>query len=198
MSIPVVWLRRRLAAPRPLRAGIIALGATSAAYALCILLLAVGGAKPGPAPWLAIPVDTYFWWEALFIGPVIFFAGIMAAGVLHLAAKAFGGTGTFEATLALLGFAVAISTTATLIPDTVVGLALCAGLVDPAWWADAIARPTPTLAVIWIYLLLYIALFLTTFPAVARVAHGLARGPALLVGWSAFAVYQVFLYVFVR
>jgi hypothetical protein len=41
-------------------------------------------------------------------------------------------------------------------------------------------------------------LFLTTFPRVARVAHRLSSGRAIAVGWSAFAVYQLVLYVFVR
>jgi hypothetical protein len=195
---PVRWLTNRLAAPRALRDGLVVLAATAAAYASCNLLLAAGGAQPGPPPWLALPAATYFWWEAAFIGPVIFLAGILAAAVLHLGARAFGGTGSFESTLALLGWAVGVSTTATLVPDTFVGIALCTGLADPAWWASAIAGPSVVLAIVWFYLLLYVTLFLVMFPAVARVAHGLAPGPSLVVGWGTFVVYQLVLFVFVR
>jgi hypothetical protein len=158
----------------------------------------VGGAQPGPAPWLVLPPATYFWWESLFIAPVIVGAGILAAGVLQLGARAVGGRGSFEDTLGLLGWAIAASTLATLIPDLAIGVALCAGLVRPETWMDAITRPTPVLALVWVYLLTYVALFLVTFPAVARAAHGLGRGRAIALGWTTFAVYQLLVYVFVR
>jgi hypothetical protein len=194
----LLGIRDRAEGRPRLRGGLTALVLVALGYAACILLLAVGGAKPGPAPWLSLSRDTYFWWEALFIAPVIVGSGILAAGVLQLGARALGGRGSFEDTLGLLGWAIAASTLATLLPDLGIGIALCAGLVRSDTWMDAITRPTPVLALVWVYLLTYVALFLTTFPAVSRAAHGLTGLRAIGVGWAAFAAYQVLVYVFVR
>ena len=83
-------------------------------------------------------------------------------------------------------------------PDGVIGLLLCAGAIDPTAWFQAITHPTAVLAGVWVYLLLYLACFLVSFPRVARVAHRLSGGRAIVAGWSAFVIYQLFLYVFIR
>lgn len=191
-------LRRWLARPRRLRDGLLVLAAYSAGYAVCLLLLALGGVAPGLAPWLAIPEDVYFFWESAFIAPVIVLAAVLAAGVLHLVARALGGRGDFDDTMALVGVTTAIASLTTLVPDTVVGLLLCAKALDPGAWMHAIVRPSPTLAIIWVYLSLYMIAFAVAYPAIARVVHGLRGGRALCAGWTAFVVYQAFLFVFVR
>ena len=196
--IPDRLLRRWLERPAALRRGLVALGTYALGYALCLLLLALGGARPGAAPWLAIPTADYFLWESLFIAPVIVCGGVLAAALAHLIALALGGRGTFEDTMALIGVSTAFASLTTLVPDTVVALLLCAGIVDSAAWMTAITSATPTLAVVWGYLALYLVAFGIGYPAAARVAHRLPRGRARLVGWTSFAVYQTLLYVFVR
>ena len=196
--LTVHWFEGQMRRPDRLRRGLSALAAIAAGYAVAIVLLALGGAAPGTAPWLALPTETYFYWEATFIAPVIFAAGLLAAATMQLLARAAGGRGSFEGTLALLGPAIAISTLATLIPDTGIALALIAGVVEPAVWMRGITSASWVLAAVWVYLVAYVTCFLVAFPVVARVAHGLRGGRALAVGWATFAVYQLFLYVFVR
>jgi hypothetical protein len=191
-------LRRLQRDPARLRRGLLALAALAVAYMACILLLAIGGARPGTDPWLAIPLDTYFYWEALFIGPVIFAGGMLAAAAIHLTARAVGGRGEFDDGMALVGTATAIASLATLVPDTIIGALLCAGVIEAAAWMDGVTHPSPTLAFVWSYLFLYVAAFLALYPAVARVAYGLRGVRAVLTGVTGFAVYQAFLYIFVR
>ena len=62
----------------------------------------------------------------------------------------------------------------------------------------AVVRPSPTLAIIWVYLSLYVIAFAVAYPAIARVVHGLRGGRALCAGWASFVVYQTLLFVFVR
>jgi hypothetical protein len=197
-AFPDVLLRGWLARPHRLRDGVIVLAAYALGYAVCLLLLAAGGAQPGTAPWLTIPASTYFWWESTFIGPVIFVAGVLAAAILHLCARALGGRGDFDDTMALVGFSTALASLTTLVPDTIIALLLCAGVVDPAAWMHAITRPSATLAMVWVYLLLYAAAFALLYPGVARLVHGLRGWRALAAGWTSFVVYQVLLYVFIR
>lgn len=200
MPLPLTqpWMDTRLHDPARLRRGLLALAGIGVAYAICMLLLALGEVGPGPAPWLVIPRETYFYWESTFILPVIFLGGLLAAATLHLLARALGGSGSFDDTMALVGVSVALSTLWTVLPDTVVGLLLIGGVIDPALWMQAISEPGWVLALIWVYLLAYLASFLWSFRVVAHAVYALRGYRALLAGWTSFAVYQLFLYVFIR
>lgn len=191
-------LQRRLADPRRLHKSLRDLMLTGIAYSLAIVLLAIGGVGPGMASWLAIPTADYFRWEPLFTLPVMFLMALLAAAVMQLLARWLGGSGSFEDTVALIGPATAWATLCTLVPDTVIGLLLIGGVIDPAKWMTEIVRPSATLAMIWVYLLIYVAAFGVLYPQVARLVHGLSHSKARLAGWLAFLVYQSLLLVFIR
>jgi hypothetical protein len=169
------------------------------AYAAVIALLAAGGDRPGDLkPWLDIPASEYFWWEALFIAPVIVAGGLLATSCMYLLARAAGGTGTFDDTLALVGPTVAGCTLFTLIPDLTIAVLLTTGLLDAGAWLRDITRPSLTLALVWAYLALYAVAFLTAFPMVVAAAHRIRALPAVAIGSASFVVYQGVLVVFVR
>jgi hypothetical protein len=197
--VPRRVLRRRLADPAGLRVGMAWLGAVALAYAAVIALLAAGGDRPGDLPpCLNIPVSEYFWWEALFIAPVIVASGLLATSCMYLLARAAGGTGTFDDTLALAGPAIAGCTLFTLIPDLTIGVLLNTGVLDADAWLRDVTRPSLTLALVWAYLTLYAVAFLTAFPAVVAAVHRIRTPPAVAVGWASFAVYQGVMVIFVR
>ena len=192
-------LRRRLVGGHRVRSGVLYLVGTGIAYAVCILVLAAGGDRPGDlTPWLRIGTDSYFWWEAAFIAPVIVGSGLLTAACMYLLARAAHGTGSFDDTLALLGPAVALCTAVTLIPDLIIGGLLNAGIVASEQWMHDITHPTVTLALVWTYLVAYLVSFLVAFPVVVRTAHRLPWRVAVPVGWACFIAYQGVLLVFVR
>lgn len=198
----LIWLEalldRRSRRPDRVRRALLDLFWLGVAYSLVILVLAWGGVAPGMPSWLAIPTEDYFRWEPIFTTPVIVLSGILAAAVLHLLARWCGGKGSFEDSLTLIAPLTFIATLFTLIPDTLAGIALIAGWIDPQQWMVDIVRPSATLAMIWAYLLLYIAAFLTLYPMIGRKAYGLRPWPARWCGWAAFLVYQGVLLVFIR
>jgi hypothetical protein len=85
-------------------------------YALTTAGIAQSGGTPS-TPWLAIPQTDYFKWKAFFVAPVTLLCWVLAAGVMHLLSKLFQGRGTFDDMLALLGFAIALPTLVSLLPD---------------------------------------------------------------------------------
>jgi hypothetical protein len=195
----LAFVHRRLDDPRRLRNGMTWLIATALAYAVCILILAAGGAEPGNVPpWLTIPSATYFWWEAAFIAPVIIAAAVLTAGSMYLLARLAGGSGSFDDTLSLLGPAIAGCTLFTLIPDLIIGILLNTGALAADTWMHDITHPSLTLGLVWTYLSLYTLAFLVVFPIVAAAAHRLRVVPAIVIGWASFAVYQGCLFIFVR
>jgi hypothetical protein len=93
---------------------------------------------------------------------------------MYVLARAVGGTGTFDDTLALVGPAVAGCTLFTLIPDLTIGVLLNTGLLDADAWLRDVTQPSVTLSLVWAYVALYAVAFLTVFSMV--VAAG-APGP---------------------
>lgn len=56
--------------------------------------------------------------------------GLLATSSMYLLARAAGGTGSIDETMALVGPAIAGCTLFTLIPDLVIGVLLTTGAVD--------------------------------------------------------------------
>src|SRR5690242_13010780 len=102
------WLEL-LADPARLRHGFLAVLCVGLGYALTAGGIAASEGTPS-TPWLAIPPGDYFTWEALFVTPVTVLCWVLAGGTVHLVSKLCAGRGSFEDTLALLGFAVALPT----------------------------------------------------------------------------------------
>ena len=86
-----------LADPHRLRYGFAAVLLVGLDYGITEGGIALSGGMPS-TPWLAIPPVDYFKWEALFSAPVTVLSWILAAGVIHLLSRLFGGHGTFDDT----------------------------------------------------------------------------------------------------
>jgi len=187
-----------LADPARLRYGCLAVLLVGVGYAMTIAGIAWSGGTPS-TPWLAIPPTEYFKWEALFVTPVTVLCWILAAGVMHLLSKLFQGQGSFEDTLALLGFAIAIPTLVSLIPDAIRALLTALGVVSRAGWEQAVSQPgTPDWVFLWAYMIAYVVGLLCLFPVSIAVAERLRRRPAIAVGLIGALIYQGMYLIFVR
>lgn len=164
--------------------------ALASAYTVVCALLAWRGVDPVPAPWVAIPADSYYLWAIVFYGPALLAGWLLAAAVIQLWARALGGTGAFEDLVPALGLATALATLATLIPDLVMNvLGVYDGPWSKTWWGWS-------LAIGW--MTAYVVLFFVLYPRAVRAVHGLTRARAVLVGVGGFVVYQGFIFVFIR
>jgi len=114
-------------------------------------------------------------------------------------ARWLGGRGSFEDTLALVGFATAAATAAALIPDLIVTSVQIAGLLDYGVWRQAVdTLLSPWFLVTWAYLVAYRVLFLVFYAAVGRELHGLGTWRVWLTSLIGFLAYQGFILIFIR
>jgi hypothetical protein len=124
---------------------------------------------------------------------------ILAGGVVHLLSKPFGGRGTFDDTLALLGFAIALSTCVSLIPDAIRALLTSLGLVNRPAWERAVSEPgTPDFLLLWAYMIAYVLALLWLFPIAVACSQRLRSWSAIVVGVAAAVVYQGVYFIFIR
>ena len=184
---------------RGLRFGAAALGINAALYTLVYVFLAAGGGAPSSfAPWLAIPKELYYQYDRFILAPSMLLCWIAAAGVAQLLARLFGGRGSFEQTLAALGFAIGIASLASLLhdlPDSFLG---AIGVLDLRGYELTLNTPTIWRSILWTLYGLSLALFLYLFPAAVAAVQRIRRLPSIFVGVVAFATYQLTFLVFNR
>jgi hypothetical protein len=189
---------RLLADPARRRYGFFAVLLVGVGYAVTVGGIARSGGTPS-TPWLAIPREDYFRWEALFVAPVTLLCWVLAAGVVQLLGRLLRGEGAFEDTLALLGFAVALPTLVALIPDALRAALTTLGLQDRRAWEAAVAQPgTADWLFLWTYMAAYAAGLLGLFPLAVAAVHRLRRWPAVAVGVAGAVAYQGVYLIFVR
>lgn len=96
-------------------------------YSVTTAIAYLRGARPVIwRPWVGvIPEESYFLWEALFLVPLCLQLWILFAAMAHLLAKAQGGGGTFEGTMAVLAYTYSVPLVVLMwLPDVLQSLVL--------------------------------------------------------------------------
>lgn len=184
--------------PARLRYGFLAVLTVGLGYAITVAGIAFSGGIPS-LPWLAIPQAEYFKWEVLFVAPVTVLCWVLAGGVMHLLSKLFGGRGTYEDTVALLGFTIAFATFISLIPDALRAVLTSLGVINRAAWERAVNEPgTADFLFLWAYMIAYVVALLCLFPTSIAWSQRLPSWPAVVVGITGAIVYQGVYFIFIR
>ena len=103
---------------RHLRFGFLYMAIPVAFYTLMYVMLHAGGGAPSTfTPWLNIPKNEYYYYNQFLLAPSLILAWFSAAAMLQVVCRGLGGTGTFEATLSLLGLSISVAMWTTLIHD---------------------------------------------------------------------------------
>jgi len=184
--------------PKLLTYGISAVLLIGVLYTLTIIGLAVVGADISAPAWIAIPAEDYYFWEIFFAMPVYFLAWILATGLAHLMSKAFKGRGTFEGTLAVLGFALTIPSFVTWIPETIGTILFLLGVMSQAEWREIIARPGFGQVFAVAYQFIAVAWYLILFPIAIAATQKLRWWQAAIVGTLTVAIVGLVILIFIR
>jgi hypothetical protein len=184
---------------RRLQFGAGALLVTGILYTLVYVFLYVGGAHPTTfRPWRAIPADDYYRYNRFLLAPSLLMCWLLAGGVVQLLGRFFRGSGSFEDTLAALGFGIAVPTWASLVHDLSVSFLGAIRVIDAMEHEAAMNAPTPWRTLLWVSYSAYLVWFLVVFPKAVGAAQRVRSGPAMLVGILGFGVYQSVFLLFNR
>jgi hypothetical protein len=134
-------------------------------YTITVVMLAAAGALITAPAFLALSPENYYFCEMFFALPVMVLAWILAAGFVQFLSRWGKGSGTFEGTLAALGFAVTVPFLLTWIPETAFAVLLHLGMRQEEFmdlWTkpgflQTFALFYQIVAAVWIFLLITIA-----------------------------------------
>jgi len=185
--------------PRKLKLGLLAISLNALLYTFVYIFLTIGGGAPSTVtPWLAIPKDVYYFYNRFILAPSMFGCWILAAGVAHLLSRLFAGKGSFEDTLSVFGFGITIATFIALLHDFTDSFLGAIGVLDLRWYEVALNSPTIwRVILLTLYSIALIMLFLLLTKGVLA-SQKIKLGPAILIGFLSFVVYQGIFFVFNR
>lgn len=167
-------------------------------YTLTTVGNAAAGAQPLMPPLVAIPSESYYFWETFFMIPVYVVGWMLAAGIAQALGKLFGGSGNFGETLSVFGFALNIPWYITWMADSIIALLYLSGSMTQAEWKGLIEEPGlwqiatysyPLLSLVWLFALVAIAV---------SVVHRLRRWQTLLITTVTVIVLQIVMLIFIR
>src|SRR5512133_1437621 len=96
---------------RRLKYGFYAMVINAVVYTFVYIFLTIGGGAPSSFdPWLAVPKDVYYSYNRFWLAPSMLGCWILASGVAYLLSRLVSGKGSFDDTLSIFGFAIAIET----------------------------------------------------------------------------------------
>ncbi len=185
--------------PRRFRFGWYAILINMLLYTMVYVHLTIGGGAPSSfTPWLAIPKESYYFFDMFILAPSMLICWVSAAGIVQLTSKLFGGSGRFEDTLSVLGFAIGIACLASLLhdfPDTFLG---AIGVLDLREYEIMLNSPTIWRTILWLCYGTSFVLFVVLFWKAVGIAQKIRSLPAFFVGLLGFMTYQTLFLVFNR
>jgi hypothetical protein len=182
-----------------LKFGFYALLVPALGYTLFYLMAwRAGGAPSTFRPWLALPIEEYFKFDIFLSFPGYFVSWVTAASTLYLLSRALHGSGSFDDTLAAMGFGIGIATWSSMLHDLTDAILSTIGVIEMGEYEKMLNEPT-----FWRYLLLslysiYFLWFIYLFTLTILKAHKLKKWISLILGIFGLAVFQTMLFIFIR
>jgi Yip1 domain len=163
-----------------------------------IMAYSAGGAPSTFKPWLAVPIERYFYYGIYLSIPGYCIAVFTATSVGYLLSKLFGSHSTWDKLLCVNGLSVGVATWSTLLHDITDAFLAFIGVIDMKAYEAMMNAPT-----FWRYLLLtlmsiYVVWFIVLFVKGVRAVTQLAWRHSLVIGFVSFCVFQLVLLIFIR
>lgn len=182
---------------RMLKLGFTAVLIPAVLYTFVYIFLIFGGGQPFK-PWLDIPLDVYYRYNVFFCAPSMFLGWILAAAVVQVLSHLFNGKGTFEQTLAVMGFGIGIASWSTGIHDILTSFLGAIHVIDQRNYELILNSPTIWRAFLWLQMGIYLLWFIFLFSKGAKSVHRVTNWQATLLGIVGFLTYQLFFLIFNR
>lgn len=163
-----------------------------------IFLTAAHGAPSVFTPWLNIPKENYYAINRYLLAPSILMGWVVAVSFIQITARFLRGTGTFEQTLSVLALSISLAMWGSLIHDLPMSFLSATGVINASQHEVAMNEPTIYRTLLWISYTLYTLMFLIFFPLSVRVVHRLNIVQSIVIGVTAFILFQGIFLLFNR
>jgi hypothetical protein len=194
---PGKCMRGLLKMQHPARRVLLAVGAVGVFYLITSAILGLTGAVPTAPVFFGMDVDNYYFWQMIFVLPMLLATWLVSAGVIRVLERREKDGPGFGGTAALAGVALSSALFLAWIPSAVEAAFMAFGM-GQSEWVGLLSNPGPWQTA---YLVLYAvaaALALRNFMLTARILKKKPGAGAILAGIAAAAVAIGVFIAFVR
>ena len=144
-------------------------------YTLMYFMLHAGGGAPSVfTPWLNIPTQDYYSVNRFLLAPSLIMSWLMSVSVIQIISKYFGGKGSWEDTLAVIGLSIGVAMWGTLVHDLAMSFSSATGFINAKQHEIAMNSPTIWRTLLWISVAVYTVAFLILFTKAIKIEIGRA------------------------
>jgi hypothetical protein len=194
---PGKTMRGLLKVKHPARRAILAVGGVGFLYIITSAALAVAGAAPTAPVFFGMDVDNYYFWQMIFVLPLILAAWLVSAGVIRILDRREKDRPGFGGTAALAGVALSSALFLAWIPSAVEAAFLALGM-GQGEWVDLFSNPGPWQTAYLVFYAIAAALVLRNFLFAARILRKKPGAGAIIAGIAAAAVAVGVFIAFIR
>lgn len=194
---PGKTMRGLLKMQHPARRASLAVGGVGFLYIITSAVLAVAGAVPTAPVFFGLDVDNYYFWQMVFVLPLILAVWLVAAGVIRILDRREKDRPGFGGTAALAGVALSSALFPAWIPSAVEAAFIAFGM-GQVEWVDLFSNPGAWQTAYLVFYAVAAALALRNFMHAARLLRK-KSGPGAVVAGLAAAAAAIGAYVaFIR
>lgn len=184
---PGKCMRGLLQMKHPARRALLAFGAVGFLYIVTSAVLAVAGAAPTAPVFFGMGVGNYYFWQMVFVLPMILAAWLVSAGVIRLLNGREKDGPSFGGTAALAGIALSSALFLAWVPSAVEAAFMAFGM-GQGEWVGLLSSPGPWQTAYLVFYAVAAALVLRNFMLAARLLRKRPGLGALMAGLAAAAV----------
>ncbi len=184
---PGQTMRGLLKMKHPARRAILAVGGVGFLYIITSATLAVTGAVPTAPIFFGMGTDNYYFWQMIFVLPMILAVWLVVAGVIHALGRREKGGTDFCGTAALAGVALSSSLFLACIPSSVEAAFMAFGM-GQGEWVGILSQPGIWQTTYLVFYAVAAALALRNFTLAARLLRKKSGLGAVMAGLAAAAL----------
>lgn len=168
-------------------------------YTLMYVFLTIAKGAPSTlTPWLDISKADYYSINRFLLAPSMIICWFTATSFIQVVSRLLGGVGTFEHTLATIALSISIAMWGALVHDLPMSFLSAIGVIDSSQHEIAMNSPTIFRTILWFCYSIYFIAFFILFPLAVRVVHKLTWIRSIIIGSTAFILFQTIFLIFNR
>lgn len=196
---PVRTMEQIIESEQNLKYGFFAFLVPALGYTLFYLMAYHAGGSPSTfKPWLALPVEKYFWYDIFLTLPGYYLSWVGSAATVFLISRLLNGKGSFENTLTIIGFGLGVATWSSLLHDLTDAFLAFISVIDMQEYERLLNSPTFWRALLLTLYGIYFLWFMILFTIGIKKVHQFGVLKSTGIALIALATFQLILLIFIR
>jgi len=168
-------------------------------YTLFYIMAYFAGGSPSTfKPWLALPIENYFYYDIFLTLPGYYLSWVGASTTVYLLSRLMNGVGKFDNILAVIGLGIGVATWSSMLHDLTDAILSVLGVIDMKEYEQLLNAPTFWRGLLLTLYTIYFFWFLTLFTIGIKVSQKFSLVKSIVIALIGMAAFQTILLIFIR